>query len=231
MAPSVLGKILSERYRSYCKVNQPPLRDDNATELPTAYSSSQIDLNPDAGRQAIPMHYQITFLGIFAIPAFIDILLLTTIGRGLYVSAYMSQVEKTMATTALMVSLFLCGAIGTWISSGASHYLHSMAFSALNMFVLTRFIAGTAVCLASGILAFIVISAVKGFYAGLIFFLYFFILSAYLSTLAALAIYQLPGFMFQSVSAIPPSICFIFVSETENKSIITKQLAEHNREG
>lgn len=209
MTPTALGAILSDKYRSYFKLHQPPPRDDSSTELPTAYASKLIDLDPDAAQSEPPMYYQVTFLGIFALPALIDILLLTTIGRGLYVTAYMSELEKTMATMALMVSLLLCGAIGTWISSGGSYYLHSMAFPAMNMFVLTRIIAGIAVCLAGGTLALVIIGLVKGFYAALIFILYLCILTTYLSLLAALSIYQVPGFMFQSVCGIPPLFLII----------------------
>lgn len=198
MTPNAMGKILAQRYRKYYQLNQPPQRDDFTTELPTAYASKQIDTDPFHVRKDLPVYYQITFLGIFAVPALIDILLLTTLGRGLYVTAFMAEDEKTMATTALMIALLLCGSIGTWISAGGSYYLHSMAFAAMNMFVLTRLIAGIAMTLAGGFLAFIVIGIVKGFYAGIIFFLYFFLLTTYLCLLATLAIYQMPGFNFQS---------------------------------
>jgi hypothetical protein len=213
MTPNVLGRILSDKIRSYYILNQPPRRDDASTELPTAYSSAQIDLDPDAGPPKLPMYYQITFIGIFALPALVDILLLSTIGRGLYVTAYMAELEKTMATTALMLALLMCGAFGTWISSGGSYYLHSMAFPAMNMFVLSRFIAGVAVSTAGGIMALIVIGIVKGFYAGIVFFLYFFILSTYLTVLATLATLQYPQFTFQSVSTIPlKNLCFVCIS-------------------
>jgi hypothetical protein len=203
MTPTASGKILAERLHSYYKANQPPQRDDASTELPTAYSSKLIDLDPKNGQQQVPIYYKITFMGIFAIPAFIDIVMLTTVGRGLYVTAYMSDIEKSMATTALMVSLFLCGATGTWISSGGAYYLYSMAFSAMNMFVLSRFIAGLAVCLSGGVLALIIIGLIKGFFAGLIFMIYFLLLNTYFTLLATLSIYQFPGFMFQSVSKSP----------------------------
>jgi hypothetical protein len=198
MTPNVLGKILSDRYQLYYKLHQPPMRNDNVTELPTAYASKLADTDPDPDTDDLPIYYRAAFLGIFAVPALIDILLLTTIGRGLYLTAFMSETERHMATVALMVALFLCGGIGTWISSGASYYLHSMAFPAMNMFVLTRFVAGIAVCLSSGILALIIIAIVKSIYAGIIFLLYFVILSTYFSLLATLATYQLPGFIFQS---------------------------------
>lgn len=203
VTPNVLGDILSRKVFAYYKVNQPPRREDGFTELPTAYSSSQIDIDQKSQAPTVPIYYQITFIGIFAVPAFIDILLLSTIGRGLYVSTYMPETEKTIATTALMMSLLLTGGIGTWIGSGGSYYFHSMAFPAMNMFVLTRFIAGIAIALAGGLLSFIIIGIVKGFYAGIVFFLYFFILGMYLMLLATLAIYQYPGYMFQSVSNTP----------------------------
>jgi hypothetical protein len=198
LTPNVLGEIITERFLVYYKKYPPPIRDDTTTEMPSAYSSSQIDLNPYHKPPSIPAYYGVTFLGIFALPALVDIMCLTILGRGLYLTTYMSQIEKSMATNALMSSLFLCGAIGNWISSGGSYYLYSMAFGAMNMFVLSRFIAGLAMCFLGGLLALIVIGIVKGFYGGFIFFIYFVFLTTYLSALATLAIYQLPDFMFQS---------------------------------
>lgn len=213
MTPSAFGRMLADRYNAYFKEHQPPMRNDNNKELPTAYASKQVDLNPNAAEEKLSILYQGTFLGIFAFPALLDIMLLTTVGRGLYLSSYMTQDEKTMATTALMVSLFLTGAIGTWIGSGGSYYLHCMAFPAMNMFVLTRWIGGVAVCIAGGVIGFVIIAPVKGPYPAMIFSLYLVILTTYLSTLATLAIYQLPGFSFQSGrSMVMACIPILFIS-------------------
>lgn len=57
-----------------------------------------------------------------------DILLLTLVGRGLYLSTFMAEDEKTMATAGLMVGLLLVGGIGTWVGHGGSYYLHCMTF-------------------------------------------------------------------------------------------------------
>ncbi|KAH0537525.1 hypothetical protein FGG08_005700 [Glutinoglossum americanum] len=198
VTPSVFGKMLSDKYRLYYNAHQPPPSADDSTVLATAYAAAQIDVDPDADPAELPWYSRFTFLSVFAIPALVDILLLTTTGRGLYLSAYMSQIEQQMATLALMISLILSGAIGSWISYGGSYYLVSMAFSAMNMFALTRFIAGMAFCLASGLLAFVLIGITKGFLAGLIFFLYLLGLTSYLSVLVVLATYQFPGFSFQS---------------------------------
>ncbi|KKK15232.1 hypothetical protein AOCH_000368, partial [Aspergillus ochraceoroseus] len=198
MTPKLLGKIIAARYQAYYKVHQPPRREEIFTELPTAYASMDIDLDPKGDQFKVPFYYRITFLGIFAFPALIDITMLTTVGRGLYLTTFMSDIDKTLATTALMIALLVCGGFGSWISSGGTYYLYAMAFPAMGMFVMTRFIAGLAVAFAAGIIAMIAIGCVKGFAAGVLFFLYFFFLSTYLMVLSVLSIYQLPGFEFQS---------------------------------
>jgi hypothetical protein len=200
MTPKAIGKILSDRIRAYYREHQPPRREEAFTELPTAYASMDIDLDPNGGQEKLPLSYRFTFLGIFAVPALIDITLLTTIGRGLYLTTFMSNEDKTMATTALMIALLLCGGFGGWISSGGSYYLYAMAFPAMSMFVVIRFIAGLAVVSVGGVIAFIGIGIAKGFVSGVVFFAYLMMLTIYLMTLSALSIYQLPGFQFQSVS-------------------------------
>jgi hypothetical protein len=108
----------------------------------------------------------------------------------------MSDAELYYATLALMCSLLLSGAIGTWISIGGTYYLISMAFSAANMFVLTRLVGGLAFTLAGSLLGFIVISAVAGPQLGAVFFLYLLGLTSYLTVLAVLSTYQIPGSSF-----------------------------------
>jgi len=160
----------------------------------------QIDSDPNEGSEPLPWHYHVTFLGIFAVPALFDVTLLTTLGRGLYLTTFMSDTEKTMATSALMVALLICGAVGAWISSGGSYYFYANAFPAMNMFVLTRFVAGLAITLVCGLAGMAGIMVAKSVVAGLIFLYYFVMLTTYLLTLSALSIYQLPGNRFQSVS-------------------------------
>ena len=95
-----------------------------------------------------------------------------------------------------MASLLLSGAIGTWISIGGTYYLISMAFSAANMFVLTRLIGGLAFTLAGCLLGFIVIASVESAGLAAVFFIYLFGLTAYLTVLAVLSTYQIPGSSF-----------------------------------
>ncbi|KAF2017682.1 glycosyltransferase family 4 protein [Aaosphaeria arxii CBS 175.79] len=213
ITPRVLGKIISDRYRAYYMKYQPPSREDGYTELPTAYAAMQIDSDPEYGTEEVSSVYKVTFLGIFAVPALIDIMLLTTIGRGLYLTTFMTSMQKTMATTALMLALLVCGAVGSWISSGGCYYIYASAFPAMNMFVLTRFVAGVALILLGGSLSLLVAGITQGILNALVFVFYFAMLSTYLLTLSALSIYQVPGSSFQSGrSVIMACIPILFIS-------------------
>ncbi|CAO2653668.1 Nn.00g030790.m01.CDS01 [Neocucurbitaria sp. VM-36] len=212
-SPRVLGTILSNRYRKYYSVHQPPERIDGYTELPTAYAAMQVDSDPQFGKENTSSLYKVTFLGIFAVPALIDIGLLTTIGRGLYLTTFMTSNQKTFATTALMIALLVCGSIGSWISSGGCYYIYASAFPAMNLFVLTRFVAGIAVILFGSILSFTVIAITYTPGDAAIFIFYFAMLATYLLALSALSIYQIPGSSFQSGrTVIMTCIPILFIS-------------------
>ncbi|KAF2471083.1 uncharacterized protein BDR25DRAFT_342843 [Lindgomyces ingoldianus] len=196
--PSDIGILLSKKHRDYYNEDehQPPMWIFNAPSFASAYAAAQTDIDPDQQASVMPGFRRFTFLSVFAIPALVDIVLLTTTGHGLYLSAFMTYSEQKYATLALMTSLLLSGAIGTWISIGGTYYLISMAFSAANMFVLTRLIGGLAFTAAASLVGFIVITAVRGVQAGAIFFFYLFGLTSYLSVLAVLSTYQIPGSAF-----------------------------------
>ena len=199
--PRSIGRILSDRYRAYYMKHQPPEREELFTDLPTAYAAMQADADPNNGLEAVSASYRVTFLGIFAVPALIDIMMLTTIGRGLYLTTFMSNTAKSSATQALMAALVTTGGVGSWISSGGSYYLYANAFPAMSLFVATRFTVGVAIILVIGLSCMVGYIAVRGVEAGLIFFFYFAMLTIYLLTLAALSVYQVPGTAFLSVSA------------------------------
>ncbi|KAF1812156.1 hypothetical protein P152DRAFT_417112, partial [Eremomyces bilateralis CBS 781.70] len=198
ITPNEMGKLLSEKHRAHYMLpeNQPPVQVDNAPSFATVYAAAESDIDKDQVHETLPGYQRFTFLSVFAIPALVDIILLTTTGRGLYLSKYMQQDEKENATLALLVSLLLSGAIGTWIAMGGTYYLISMAFSAANMFVLTRLVGGLSITILGGVIGLIIIGILENFKAGVIFFCYLLILTAYLTVLAALSIYQFPGSSF-----------------------------------
>ncbi|KAF2273409.1 uncharacterized protein EI97DRAFT_383718 [Westerdykella ornata] len=201
ITPSDIGVLLSKRHRDYYnqKDHQPPMWIFNAPSFASAYAAAQTDIDPNQKASVLPGYRRFTFLSVFAIPALltlVDILMLSFTGHGLYLSGLMSTEELKYATLALMVSLLLSGAIGTWISIGGTYYLISMAFSAANMFVLTRLIGGLAFTAAASVLGFVVVGTVVNVQSGAIFCFYLFGLTSYLSVLAVLSTYQVPGSAF-----------------------------------
>ncbi|KAK3342187.1 glycosyl transferase [Lasiosphaeria hispida] len=208
-----IGRILSRRYRSYYKVHQPPIREQGFTELPTTYAAMQGDFDPDYGKEKLPFYHHITFFGIFALPALFDVMLLTTIGRGLFLTTFMTSEQKTMATTALMMALLISGAFGAWICSGGSYYFFASGFPAMNLFVLTRFSAGVGLTLAVALVGFVVVVPFYGLTAALTFAFYVLMLTTYMMVLSALSIYQSPGSGFLSGrTAILCCVPLLFVS-------------------
>ncbi|KAH9222558.1 glycosyltransferase family 4 protein [Leptodontidium sp. 2 PMI_412] len=215
LTPSAFGKLLSDRYRAYHHQlgHEPPIWTDANPATPSAYAAAKIDVDPNPVKTNMSATQQFTFLSVFAIPALLDILLLTTTGHGLYLSSFMSEMEIHSATLALMISLLISGAVGTWITCGGSYYLISMAFSAMHMFVVTRMVGGLAFTLAIATIGLTAIGAISGIGAGIVFFLYLIALTSYLTLLATLANFQYPGSPFNSgrpviVMVIP----FLFIS-------------------
>lgn len=198
VSPSIFGKLLSTRFRARYAEKQPPLWNNGAPDFATSYGGAQIDVDPNGKPKPLPQYQRFTFLCVFAIPALVDIALLTTIGRGLYLSAWMTLDEQRSATIALMIALLLSGATGTWIAVGGSYYLVSMAFSAMNIFVLSRLIAGLAFTVAGALVGFLVFTGVSGVVPGVVFFLYLVAFTSYLTLFAAIASFQFPGSSFLS---------------------------------
>ncbi|PYH93800.1 glycosyl transferase [Aspergillus ellipticus CBS 707.79] len=198
VSPSTFGKLLSDRFRKSYTNEQLPNWINGAPDMATSYAGAQIDVNPADKVKPMRGYQRFTFLSVFAFPALIDIILLTIIGRGLYLSAFMTYDEQQSATIALMISLLLSGAIGTWIACGGPYYLISMAFAAANMFVLIRLVAGIAFTVAGGLIGFICLSATHSARAGIIFYLYLIALTIYFSAFASLASFSYPGSTFLS---------------------------------
>ncbi|KFZ18278.1 hypothetical protein V502_04173 [Pseudogymnoascus sp. VKM F-4520 (FW-2644)] len=201
MSPSSFGKLMLSTFREQYSnpLRQPPLYKEASAALQTAFAESRIDIAPPSSTTAkMPAYQNFTFMGVFAIPALIDVLMLTMTSHGLYFSGSMGKSEQKYANIAFMLSLPLSGAIGTWIACGGTYYLASMAFSALNYFVFTRLLGGFVFLLSTAIVGFIAISCVIGVEPALVFFLYFVALTSYLSLLATLANYNLNGLPFQS---------------------------------
>lgn len=204
VTPRQFGEIISKKYHKHYSMaeHQPPKLKETQVVMNSAYAEASIDVGPSIKPTTMLAYQRFTFLSVFAIPAVIDVLMLTTTGHGLYLSGgnknviFKTHEEQHSATTALMISLLLSGAISTWITCGGTYYLASMAFSAMNYFVVTRLLGGLAVTLVLGAIGLIVFACNSSLYAGIIFFLYLNALTTHLSLLAALGNYQFTNSAF-----------------------------------
>ncbi|POS88089.1 hypothetical protein EPUL_000337 [Erysiphe pulchra] len=200
ITPNELGKLLSDRYRKHHHQsnNEPPLWKNAESKILSTYAAAKIDVHTISKRKQLSGTQTLTSLSVFVVPALLDTILFTTTGRGLYLSEFMTNTEKFSATLALMISLLISGAVGTWVTCGGTYYLISMAFSAMNSFLVTRLIGGFAFTIITGLIGLVIFYISEGLLAGIIFFLYLIALTSYLCLLAALANFQYPGSAFQS---------------------------------
>jgi hypothetical protein len=136
----------------------------------------------------MPTYKRFTLLSVFAIPALVDILMLTMTGHGMHFSSagLITFGVQHSATTVLMISLLPAGAIGTWITCCGTYCLTSMAFSAMNYFVITRLLGGFAFTFIVKLVGFIAFACTISAYAGIIFFLYLVVLITHSYLLATL---------------------------------------------
>lgn len=117
--PMMIGEVLATKYRTFYAQNQPH-RSIEAGTLATVYMSSQTDVDQITTHKEQPMTFLeqlngVQALGIYAVPALVDITLLTTTGRGLYLSSFMKPTQSTMATYAFVASLLFCGGVNASI--------------------------------------------------------------------------------------------------------------------
>lgn len=193
------GKVVYEKYRKLLREDQPPLEAYNGFDLFSAYQASKVDVDEVAmkklssnGTSAHNSFRAIAYFGVFAIPALIDVLLLTFYGKGLYISVDMGNWQTRMATLALLTSLVACGPITNFIGVGGSFYLYASTYATMVNFVLKRLISGLFLVAIGGLISFICIAVTVGVLNGLLFAFYFCFLSTYFICMGALCVLHWP---------------------------------------
>jgi hypothetical protein len=225
VSPRTLGEIAYNRYKLYLSHNPPPDDAWDGKEVFTAYSVPQVsnglpatvsNLQPKgisgevkaqkARKRERLSQYQrgattAGALSIFCLPAIIDVILLTFLGRGLFLTAFMKDEFKLMADYAIMTALIMTGGVTGLVGSTGGFYLFNVstpnklqifryqahllqsAFDNLAYFMVQRFSASmmlTSVVALCGLVAFGINYSWLG---GLVFALYLFPLSIFLTIL------------------------------------------------
>ncbi|KAK6517691.1 hypothetical protein TWF506_004873 [Arthrobotrys conoides] len=198
ITPRQLGEVIYDRYRSYLRANPPPDDAWNGKDLFTAYMKVEYIAEPETRTEPIAAPKQESsetmegikkygYLSIFCLPGIIDILLLTFLGRGLYLTGFMHDVETLMASFALLTALLMCAGVTGWVGSGGGFYLFNFAFDSMNHFFISRMVGGFMLSCTVSVCCFIAFGLQYGWYGAAIFLAYFNFLSPYLNLIGILA--------------------------------------------
>lgn len=151
VSPRTLGEIAYNKYQLFLSHNPPPENAWDGKEVFTAYSVPEItDKIPGTISTSPPEGMSSTSnakkssrrkrpdrcrerattagaLSIFCFPAIIDVMLLTFLGRGLYLTAFMNDEFKLMADYAIMTALIITGGITGLVGSTGGFYLFNVS--------------------------------------------------------------------------------------------------------
>jgi hypothetical protein len=198
--PRALGRIIYDRYRTFLRQNPPPIDAWKGLDTFTAYSYAQItdaskllkensqDLTKktyvrrvldDAKEKALGFGA----LSIFCVPAIMDVCLLTTTGRGFFLTAFMEGNDRMAASYALLASLLITAGVTGWVGSVGGLYLYAWAFDNMNFFLVQRLSGGFIISVIVSICGLIIFSLQIAPRVGLVFGAYVLMLSTYLNIL------------------------------------------------
>jgi hypothetical protein len=151
VSPRTLGDIAYNKYQLFLSHHPPPENAWDGKEVFTAYSLPEIsDRTPTTVSTSPPEAMSSTSnakkcslrkrldrcrdgattagaLSIFCFPAIIDVILLTFLGRGLYLTAFMNDEFKLMADYAIMTALIMTGGITGLVGSTGGFYLFNVS--------------------------------------------------------------------------------------------------------
>jgi hypothetical protein len=141
--PRDMGHIVYCRYRDELKNAPPPVEMDGAG-LMTCYANpedilaAEKKVRQERERDMFVPYYgqyggvvrrwekaasELGSLTIFCFPAMVDVLLLSLVGRGLFVTAFMGD-SLEIGCYALLISLLLGAGVTGWVGSTGSYYLN-----------------------------------------------------------------------------------------------------------
>ncbi|OZJ05523.1 hypothetical protein BZG36_01903 [Bifiguratus adelaidae] len=213
MTPSELGTILSNRARNDLMARDQLAKDKSVNEISDAfdgvnfmgaYLSANTDTDPEptsvqADYGPIPKFWvSLTSIGIFCIPAFVDVALLTFHGHGLFMSVAMDPIHVTLASYTMIISLITAGGINGGIGILGSHYLHAMVFPTMSVVLVQMFASGVLINLLIAAIGCIVCGCQYGIVAAYIWLFYTAVFSFFLLVLGTMSTIHMDNIPMQS---------------------------------
>ncbi|KAI7424007.1 glycosyltransferase family 4 protein [Hortaea werneckii] len=212
--PRALGDIIYNKYCRHLSQNPPPVDSWDGKDVFTAYSTpaprvsipmqtilsgsgsgmvpegdapeKRVKASPGPPKYARAVR-EVGALSIFCFPAIMDVALLTFLGRGLYLTAFMDYEVKRMADYAILTALVMTGGVTGWVGSTGGFYLFNCAYDNMTHFLVQRFSAAMMLTSVVAFAGFIAFGVQYTWFAGLMFVLYILPLSLFLTLLGIFA--------------------------------------------
>lgn len=231
--PRTLGEVIYDRYHRYLLQHPPPPESWDGKDVFTAYSNTQTRIKleghgvmtgsgspvelpgqapgyrldeQESTKHLVEATSRFGALSIFCFPAVIDVILLSFLGRGFYLTAYMSDEVVMMANYAILTALLMTGGITGWVGSTGGFYLFSVslspniilnllmliqfAFDNMTHFLVQRFSAAFVLTTVVAICGFFAFGAQVSWFAGFIFLIYLYALTTFLNLLGKFMLFR-----------------------------------------
>ncbi|KAM7186124.1 hypothetical protein V8F20_011530 [Naviculisporaceae sp. PSN 640] len=208
MKPKALGKIIYDRHRAFLKDSPPTLPTNSQGDplvsgplmsmyaKPEAIKTVCTDISNDSAKSS-PLYrafnivstkiLQFGALSIFCLPAVVDLVLLTFLGRGLFMTAYMGDEQLIACCYGLLVSLLLSAGVTGWVGSVGNYYLSNYAYHNMIYFHVQRLSGAFMLSLTVSIVGGVIFGCKVSLSSALTFVAYTMLLSNYLSVLGVMA--------------------------------------------
>ncbi|KAG9748080.1 glycosyltransferase family 4 protein, partial [Aureobasidium melanogenum] len=212
--PRALGEVIYDRYYEYLSLHPPPPASWDGKDVFTAYSNTEarikleghgvmtgsgspVDLpgqapgfkldEPESTKHLVDAASAFGALSIFCFPAMIDVLLLTFVGRGLYLTVFMDPRAIEVANYAILTALLMTGGITGWVGSTGGFYLYNFAFDNMSYFIVQRFSAAFVLTTVVALCGFFAFGAQVSWFDGFVFLIYLYALTTFLNLLGMFA--------------------------------------------
>lgn len=205
LSPRDVGDAVSRRYQGFLREHPPPADYRRGNEIMTMYPSS--DSKPPGDTKgatpsgtstaSLSAHEKIRLwrkrfaeagaMSIFCLPAIIDVVLLTFVGRGCFMTAFMEQSHLEAAGYALLASMLLTAGVTGWVGSTGNYYIAHYAYDSMVYFHLQRLSGGFVLTLVVAVCGLIAFSIQKSVAAGFIWVAYLICISTYFNLLGVMS--------------------------------------------
>ncbi|OAA44132.1 Glycosyl transferase, family 1 [Metarhizium rileyi] len=202
LLPRDLGDIIYDRYQGFLSTRPPVAADRTGNEIMTMYStleagpaassSTSTDKNAELSTYGKLQLWKkraaaVGAVSIFSLPAIVDVLLLTFLGRGLFMTAFMDPEHLEAAAYALLISLLLTAGVTGWVGSTGSYYLNHYAYDNMTHFHVQRLSGGFMLTLLVAICGLVGFSIARSITTGLVFVAFVIVVTTYLNLLGVMA--------------------------------------------